>query len=227
MTQHRSGPGALPGPACLGLACLALVGLATLAAPPVLANDYEADLRRLVEERVRPWLKEPVLVDSLRRQDAAHAGLDQAGIDRLDQDWRAEVAAGGTGPMITAALASPLSAFLKDKKQAGDGLWLELFVTDDHGLNAGQSDVTSDFWQGDEPKWQKTYGLGPDAVFVDEVEFDDFDPDVPVPGQRDRPRPGRRRASGRHHLGHQHGEAGRVRPAPRAPGRAQSLARST
>jgi len=27
--------------------------------------------------------------------------------------------------------------------------------------------------QGDEAKWQKTYQAGPDAVFIDEVEFDD------------------------------------------------------
>ena len=41
------------------------------------------------------------------------------------------------------------------------------------GLNVGQSDVTSDYWQGDEAKWQKTYGVGPSAVLIDEVEFDD------------------------------------------------------
>jgi hypothetical protein len=27
--------------------------------------------------------------------------------------------------------------------------------------------------QGDEAKWQKSYGAGPGAVFVDEIEFDD------------------------------------------------------
>lgn len=44
---------------------------------------------------------------------------------------------------------------------------------DAKGLNVGQSDVTSDYMQGDEDKWQKTYPVGPDAVFIDEVEFDD------------------------------------------------------
>jgi hypothetical protein len=32
----------------------------------------------------------------------------------------------------------------------------------------GQSDVTSDYWQGDEGKWQKTFGTGDaNAIFVD------------------------------------------------------------
>ena len=44
---------------------------------------------------------------------------------------------------------------------------------DDRGLNAGQSDVTSDYWQGDEAKWQKTFKAGADAVFVDVVEKDE------------------------------------------------------
>jgi hypothetical protein len=44
---------------------------------------------------------------------------------------------------------------------------------DNKGLNVGQSDVTSDYWQGDEAKWQKTYSVGPAAVFVDKIEQDE------------------------------------------------------
>ena len=35
------------------------------------------------------------------------------------------------------------------------------------------TDKTSDYWQGDEAKFQKSYNGGSGAVFVDEVEFDD------------------------------------------------------
>ena len=49
----------------------------------------------------------------------------------------------------------------------------EIFVMDNKGLNVGQSDVTSDYWQGDEAKWQKTFLAGADAVFIDAVEFDE------------------------------------------------------
>ena len=44
---------------------------------------------------------------------------------------------------------------------------------DGKGLNVGQSDVTSDYWQGDEDKWQKTFLAGAGAVHVSEVEFDE------------------------------------------------------
>jgi hypothetical protein len=53
------------------------------------------------------------------------------------------------------------------------GLYAEIFIMDQNGLNVGQSSITSDFWQGDEAKFQKTYDVAPDAVFIDEPEFDD------------------------------------------------------
>jgi uncharacterized phage infection (PIP) family protein YhgE len=37
-------------------------------------------------------------------------------------------------------------------------------VKDNKGLNVGQSDVTSDYWQGDEAKWKKSYKMGAGAV---------------------------------------------------------------
>jgi hypothetical protein len=49
----------------------------------------------------------------------------------------------------------------------------EAFVMDAKGMNVGMCDATSDYWQGDEAKWQKTYSVGPDAVFVDDVEQDE------------------------------------------------------
>ena len=79
----------------------------------------------------------------------------------------------GDKPMIDEALASPLSKFLMEQREASEGVITELFVTDDKGLNVGQSDPTSDYWQGDEAKWQKSFQVGPGAIFVDDVEKDE------------------------------------------------------
>ena len=46
-------------------------------------------------------------------------------------------------------------------------------VDQDQGLNVGQSATTSDYWQGDEAKFQKTFLVGTDAVFVDEAEYNE------------------------------------------------------
>ena len=75
--------------------------------------------------------------------------------------------------MMKGVLGNALSKFLQGKKDASDGLITEMFVMDNKGMNVGQSDATSDYMQGDEGKWQKSYGAGAGAMFVDEVEFDD------------------------------------------------------
>ncbi|MEM9268058.1 MAG: hypothetical protein AAGA78_03855, partial [Pseudomonadota bacterium] len=49
----------------------------------------------------------------------------------------------------------------------------EVFVMDNKGLNVGQSEITSDLWQGDEAKWQETFGEVQGTMHVSDVEFDE------------------------------------------------------
>jgi hypothetical protein len=135
-------------------------------------DDYVAAARAYVEQHVVPVLSEAVVVDAINAQNAKFAGLKQTDVDALDQKWRAEVEAADK-PMIDEALASPLSKFLVEQREKSGGVITEMFVTDDKGLNVGQSDPTSDYWQGDEAKWQKSFQVGPGAIFVDDVEKDE------------------------------------------------------
>ena len=41
------------------------------------------------------------------------------------------------------------------------------------GLNVAASDTTSDYWQGDEAKFTETYGVGPDATHLGDIELDE------------------------------------------------------
>jgi len=141
-------------------------------AAPATANEFAPQIQTAFDEQVKPWLDDPVVIEAIKAQNAEHANLGAGDIEALDQQWRAEADA-GSGPLIDAKLGNDLSAFLKQKKEAAGDLFSEIFVMDNKGLNVGQSDVTSDYMQGDEAKFQKTFGAGPDAVFIDEVEFDD------------------------------------------------------
>lgn len=153
-------------------ATTAAAAIAMAIALPASANDFEPQIRAYFADNVQPWLADPAIVEAVKAQNAANADLDAAAVEALDQKWRAETDS-GAGPTIDAVLGNDLSAYLKGKKDAADGIITEVFVMDNKGLNVGQSDVTSDYMQGDEAKWQKTYQAGPDAVFVDAVEFDD------------------------------------------------------
>ncbi|MFS2180124.1 hypothetical protein ACCC98_29930 [Rhizobium pisi] len=131
-----------------------------------------APIADYVKSDIKPWLNDPAIIDALRAQDATNANLSAGDIDALDKKWRAEVD-GSDHSMIDGVLGNALSKFLQDKKTASGGKITEIFVMDAKGLNVGQSDVTSDYWQGDEAKFQKSFGAGKDAVFVDEIEKDE------------------------------------------------------
>lgn len=148
------------------------VAAACAGAPVLAANEFEAPLTELARSDLAAWVAEPAIVAAVLAQNAAHAGLTQADIDGLDAAWRAEVGA-TPAPMIDGVLADPASVWLRERQEASAGLVTEVFVMDDRGLNVAQSEVTSDFWQGDEPKWQDTYKAGPEALDISEVELDE------------------------------------------------------
>ena len=74
-------------------------------------------------------------------------------------------------PLVAELMARPLSNYLLRRQAMAGGLYTEIFVVTNRGLNAGQSAVTGDYWQGDEAKFTETFEVGADAVFIDEAEL--------------------------------------------------------
>lgn len=125
-----------------------------------------------VISQIREVLARPVVTISVQAQNRYYGQLSADDIDKLDKQWRSERESDDQ-PLIGAVMSSPLSTYLTLVQAQSQGLYSEVFVMDRNGLNVGQGAVTSDFWQGDEAKFQKSFGVGPDAVFIDEPEFND------------------------------------------------------
>lgn len=120
----------------------------------------------------REWLANPIVAMMVEAQSERHASLTQADIDALDQQWRAEREVDNQ-PLISATLSTPLSSYLTRIQASALGLYTEMFIVDSKGLNVGQSAITGDYWQGDEAKYENTFLVGADAVFIDEAEWDE------------------------------------------------------
>lgn len=132
--------------------------------PPAMSSYIEADLKN--------WINDAQIVAGITAQNAATADLSQDDIIARDNAWRGEVGTTDT-PMINGVLNSPLAGFLREHVEKSDGRITEVFVMDSRGLNVAASAVTSDYWQGDEAKFQKTFELGAGSVFVDDIELDE------------------------------------------------------
>lgn len=143
-----------------------------LAVPNLAFADPTAQLAELGKTTFSEWLNNPTVIDHVKAQNAKHASMSESEIIALDKQWRAETSASDQ-PMIGSVLSNELSAYLALVKDNAAGVYTEIFVMDNKGMNVGQSDVTSDYWQGDESKWQKTYPMGADSIHVGDIELDE------------------------------------------------------
>ena len=93
-------------------------------------------------------------------------GESRQTIELRDREWSANP----TAPLRKALTTSPCANRLREHLKT-DPLVVEAILMDDKGANVCVSRETSDYWQGDEDKWQKTFVEGK-APFVDEPAFD-------------------------------------------------------
>jgi signal transduction histidine kinase/methyl-accepting chemotaxis protein len=113
-----------------------------------------------------------------RLQDAmekanAHSTGDLGVLARADDAWRAAANSDNADdPLIRAVLNHPASPELKEFRLAFPD-HVEVFVTDRYGANVAATNMTSDYYQGDEVWWQKAYNHGVGAVYIGQLDYDE------------------------------------------------------
>ncbi|CAB1063173.1 FIG01058713: hypothetical protein [Olavius sp. associated proteobacterium Delta 1] len=110
---------------------------------------------------------DPVVINAVKAENAKGKTLDQ--IKDKDKKWKATA---GIADYMKALMDSECGKHIA-KLQNSANYYAEIFIMDNQGANVAMTDKTSDYWQGDEAKFKKSFNGGSGAVFVDEVEFDD------------------------------------------------------
>ena len=111
---------------------------------------------------------------AIARDTAVHAAVTASNgvseppdvIKRRDIVWIANP----RDPLRQAIVQAPCSVKVRDLVKE-DPLVVEAFVMNDRGTLVCSVAETSDYWQGDEAKWQRTFVDGKDP-FVEEPAFD-------------------------------------------------------
>lgn len=150
------------------MACL----MVSLSASSGFAMETEQAMKVFALKTAAEWLADPLIVQTVKTQNEATKSYSEDQIIAMDARWRSEVGTAET-PTISVVLDSPASTYLGTKVAETQGQVVEAFVMDARGLNVAVSAVTSDYWQGDEDKFLKTFALGSGSVHVGEIEFDE------------------------------------------------------
>lgn len=128
-------------------------------APQKIVDLAQTQLARLGEN--------PVIVAAVKAENDKGKALDD--IKAMDEKWKATP---GVVDYMQALMDSECGKVLREI-QASQPFYAEIFVMDNQGANVAMTDKTSDYWQGDEAKFKKSFNNGQGAVFVDDVEFDE------------------------------------------------------
>ena len=131
------------------------------------AEEAPQKIKDLAQNQLTAYGKEPVIVEAVKAENAKGKTLDQ--IKALDAKW---MATPGISADMKALMESQCGKFLRDLQKSSP-YFLEIFVMDHQGANVALTEKTSDYWQGDEAKFQKSFNGGTGAIFVDAVKFDE------------------------------------------------------
>jgi hypothetical protein len=131
----------------------------------------QKSVRRLVSGEINLWLTNPVIIEALRSQNHTTSGYSNLMIKELESNWQDEFVS-NQYDLIAEVLDRPVSRYLKRVKLNGLGTYHEILLMDGVGLLAGFSDPNDDYWQGEEPKWLKTYHGGKGALYIGNLKFD-------------------------------------------------------
>jgi uncharacterized protein YcfL len=132
------------------------------------------EVEAYVTVHIKPWLSDPLIVKMVNAQNADTNKLKQAQIDTLDIAWLER----SDPHLINAKMNNELSTFLRKKRDELKDVVMEIFIYDDLGLNVGQTDLTEDYNQGDETKYWKSFGSGPDGMVVEKIKPDGGRPHI-------------------------------------------------
>jgi len=121
----------------------------------------------LANAKLAAFGTDPVIVEAVKAENSKGKTLSQ--IKDMDKKWRAHA---GIADYMQAMMDSGCGKHLAGILNSAS-YYAEIFVMDNQGANVSMTGKTSDYWQGDEAKFKKSFAGGAGAVFVDEVEFDD------------------------------------------------------
>ncbi|MFC5068241.1 hypothetical protein [Flaviflagellibacter deserti] len=139
-------------------------------------------VEKYAKDFLAKWSKDPKLLAAIKASTAEHKKMSLDDVTVMDSQWRVaksgpekekkavdslteltkdslEVNTKKGEELIKAARGNATSKFLTEQMEKAEpkGAVTEIFVMDGWGWNVGQTGGTSDYYQGDEGKWQKTF----------------------------------------------------------------------
>ncbi len=146
---------------------LTIISLLLLVSISLVAQESHPGLLKLISNVVVKLETDPIIVSAVRAKNEQNESSEE--IQKHDQEW---MAAKSPTPFMNSLLENDVSEYLR-KLSTAKAYYAEIFVMDKNGALVALSDLTSDYWQGDEDKFTKSYANGEGKTFIDNAKYDE------------------------------------------------------
>lgn len=136
-------------------------------------SDYEQQqIKELLARKIERWKQLPKLESLLKERNLKSRRLSQQEIAERDKKWiRAFLQNDFAYPINL--VDQEMSARLREIKKQSQDVITEIIITDARGLNVAISDMTSDYWQGDEEKFTEVFAKPANTLHFGEINYDE------------------------------------------------------
>ena len=151
----------------LGFAFTGTAEVSTVVSNAVKTSDKASDkVKSFIVKSLLPLMGNKVFIEETKKQNAKAVSLDK--IKEIDKQWQdAEDILPIQEEVTSNACAEEINKVIKANPAIK-----EAFVMDNQGAVVGENDLTSDYWQGDEAKWQNSFNNAKGGIDVGKVKFD-------------------------------------------------------
>lgn len=133
--------------------------MSILAGSLFVGSAFAAEVKDAVPEIVKA-ASNPAVVQAVKEQNAK--GVTLAKIQETDKAWMDAK----EPTAFMKSLASNAAALALAKIEKSKPYLVEFILTDNQGANVAMTGMTSDYWQGDEPKFTNAYANGKGDVYI-------------------------------------------------------------
>lgn len=110
----------------------------------------------------------PHIIKEINQRNSEKISLEK--IKQLDALWPTVTI---DHPLKQSMFISPAGRYLKSRVEFENSIFSEIFLTDNQGANITAWPITSDYWQGDEAKWQRSFNEGRGDIYIGNLEYDE------------------------------------------------------
>ena len=139
----------------------AIIAISVLTSFLFAGNALAKEVKDVVPEVVKA-AADPVIVKAVKEQNAQ--GLTLAKIQEIDKAWMETTNAKKEPTAFMKSIASNAAA--KELAKLEKPYMVEFILTDNQGANVAVTGMTSDYWQGDEPKFTNAFANGKGNTYI-------------------------------------------------------------